>query len=280
MNKDDWTLSPTGSGLAIPIHVAQKLERPIGIDLFCGAGGFSLGYLQAGWKIIAGMDNDPASTVTYLVNLGAYPLQFHFATPEDRTRLEKTLTRLYDPKFKGLGLLGTHRIQDGKMVEGQVPVAQVSGSHRPPDLPGVEHFFFGDARKFDGHDMLRAMGLKRGEVACVFGGPPCQGFSRAGKRNVMDPRNSLVFEFARLVTEIQPKTLVFENVPGIVSMVTPDGIPVLDAFCHILADGGFGVYETLRKTMAGTAGIAATYRTFAQTKKKPADPQGQQLNLL
>lgn len=49
----------------------------------------------------------------------------------------------------------------------------------------------------------------------------------AGQRNVMDPRNSLVFEFRRLVLEVSPKTFVMENVPGLLSMVTAEGVPVI-----------------------------------------------------
>ncbi|MBE9126863.1 MULTISPECIES: DNA cytosine methyltransferase [unclassified Coleofasciculus] len=52
-------------------------------------------------------------------------------------------------------------------------------------------------------------------IDLVFGGPPCQGFSLMGKRQVDDPRNSLVFEFCRLVKELQPRYFVMENVPGL-----------------------------------------------------------------
>ena len=52
------------------------------------------------------------------------------------------------------------------------------------------------------------------EIDVVFGGPPCQGFSLIGKRSLEDPRNSLVFEFIRLVIELNPKYFVIENVGG------------------------------------------------------------------
>lgn len=53
------------------------------------------------------------------------------------------------------------------------------------------------------------------DIDVVFGGPPCQGFSLMGKRNLDDDRNSLVSHFSRLVLEIQPKFFVMENVRGI-----------------------------------------------------------------
>ncbi len=50
----------------------------------------------------------------------------------------------------------------------------------------------------------------------LAGGPPCQAFSILGKRNsFQDPRGKLVYEYARLVTELRPRAFVFENVPGI-----------------------------------------------------------------
>ena len=51
----------------------------------------------------------------------------------------------------------------------------------------------------------------------VVGGPPCQGFSTIGKRLVKDPRNELVFEFIRVVSVIQPRIFLMENVRGLLS---------------------------------------------------------------
>ncbi len=53
------------------------------------------------------------------------------------------------------------------------------------------------------------------DIDVVFGGPPCQGFSLMGKRDFSDDRNSLVFNFLRLVLDLQPKFFVMENVRGI-----------------------------------------------------------------
>jgi DNA (cytosine-5)-methyltransferase 1 len=68
-----------------------------------------------------------------------------------------------------------------------------------------------------GKDLLRDLGLRRGTVDGLIGGPPCQGFSEIGKRKLDDPRNSLFAHFLRLVVEIRPKFFVVENVPGILS---------------------------------------------------------------
>lgn len=53
------------------------------------------------------------------------------------------------------------------------------------------------------------------QVDGVIGGPPCQGFSRMGKREAEDPRNSLIGHFFRNISIIQPKFFVMENVEGL-----------------------------------------------------------------
>ena len=90
----------------------------------------------------------------------------------------------------------------------------------------VHHFNFPygttmckDISKVAGSEILDSL-AKNGygtEVDLVAGGPPCQGFSHMGKRQLDDPRNSLVFEYVRLISELKPKYFVFENVPGIAS---------------------------------------------------------------
>lgn len=54
----------------------------------------------------------------------------------------------------------------------------------------------------------------RGKVDLVAGGPPCQGFSMAGRRNEDDQRNQLVLKYIEFINLVQPKILFFENVKG------------------------------------------------------------------
>lgn len=64
-------------------------------------------------------------------------------------------------------------------------------------------------------DGIRAVAGITGKVDVVFGGAPCQGFSMIGKRALDDPRNSLVMDFVRLVSELDADYFVFENVKGL-----------------------------------------------------------------
>jgi DNA (cytosine-5)-methyltransferase 1 len=55
-------------------------------------------------------------------------------------------------------------------------------------------------------------------IDLVYGGPPCQGFSQIGPRDLGDPRNLLYEEFVRVVRLLQPRSFVMENVPNMVAM--------------------------------------------------------------
>lgn len=56
------------------------------------------------------------------------------------------------------------------------------------------------------------------DIDLIIGGPSCQGFSRAGRRDRNDPRNMLFGEYVRVINEIQPKYIVLENVEGFMDM--------------------------------------------------------------
>ena len=248
------------TGLVLPKDIAEQRyfpRLPTAVDLFCGCGGFGLGFIQAGFEVVAASDWDvPAAVtyVTYMTNLCRYgEFTIHFIEDSDRERLEKYLSKSY---------------KKGSCSGG--PLAAGTGwiSKQPCTVPGVKHFFLGDIRKLTGARLLDAIGMKKGDVDCVTGGPPCQGYSTAGKQDVMDPRNSLVFEFARMILEIHPKTMVFENVAGIIDMVTPDGVPVLDAFGRILEDGSFMTIDALKRTVEAQTGAVGILRGGKGAKSK------------
>lgn len=56
------------------------------------------------------------------------------------------------------------------------------------------------------------------DIDLIIGGPSCQGFSRAGRRDKNDPRNMLFGEYVRVINEIRPKYIVLENVEGFMDM--------------------------------------------------------------
>ncbi|MBS1713163.1 MAG: DNA cytosine methyltransferase [Armatimonadetes bacterium] len=74
----------------------------------------------------------------------------------------------------------------------------------------------GDVRDLDGSDVLKTVGLRRGDLDLVAGGPPCQSYSNLGLGlGESDPHNGdLAGHYLRLVEEIFPRSVLFENVEG------------------------------------------------------------------
>ena len=140
---------------------------PYAIDLFCGAGGFSEGIIQAGFDIVFSSDKSPMVKETYT------------------------------NRHHQLGL-----------------------------IDGVDtHFELIDIKKLTADIIFKSINnlkygniFQRGTIDAIFGGPPCQGFSRLGKRDSKDPRNMLFHEYLRLIRDIMPKYVVMENVTGILDM--------------------------------------------------------------
>lgn len=95
-------------------------------------------------------------------------------------------------------------------------------------------------------DALRCFAKKVGEIDVICGGPPCQGFSLTGKRDVYDPRNQLYKEFARFVRFLKPRFFVLENVRLLTSMKTPDGSLLIDDLVPTFEALGYSVrYQVL-----------------------------------
>jgi DNA (cytosine-5)-methyltransferase 1 len=102
-------------------------------------------------------------------------------------------------------------------------------------------------------DKIRALAeLKSQDVDLIAGGAPCQGFSMMGKRILDDPRNQLVQHFVRLVSEIQPKYCLFENVKG---LTLGKHVKFLEALIEALQSIGYCVQTPYRVLNAVDFGV-------------------------
>ena len=156
--------------------------RPWAVDLFCGAGGLSLGLEDAGFSVVAAADSDRVATETYAANIQ--------------------------------GLTWT-----------------------------------GDLSKPDGFiSQMDAWGL--GKVDLLAGGPPCQPFSiagaskigdlvRKGRRQARDERADLWQSFFAIADRLEPRVILFENVPN---FAQAQGGALLIALLEELKHRGYRVY--------------------------------------
>ena len=125
-------------------------NKPKVIDLFCGCGGLSQGFIDAGYNIILGIDKWEDAIETFNFN---------------------------------------HKNSNGIVA----------------DLLTLSPETVSKKEKIDNVDV-------------IIGGPPCQGFSIAGKRIVDDERNHLYKSFLHYVEFFKPKAFLMENVPNIMSI--------------------------------------------------------------
>lgn len=159
-------------GNAVPSLLAEAIGTQLltptatssAIELFCGAGGLSLGLERSGWKVVAAIDNDKHALQTYRFNRPC----------EDRPSSRDTHALVIPAD------LHDHEVR--------------------------QHCLTAIRTKLEG----RPLGL-------LAGGPPCQGFSHAGWRKEGDKRNDLAVVFMSFVKELQPETVLLENVEGLLS---------------------------------------------------------------
>ena len=89
-----------------------------------------------------------------------------------------------------------------------------------------------DLTTYTPEEFSEETGIK--DIDLLVGGPPCQGFSLAGKRDKKDPRNSLFMEYVKYLNYFKPKMFIMENVRGILSMKTSDGTYVKELILNEL----------------------------------------------
>jgi DNA (cytosine-5)-methyltransferase 1 len=100
-------------------------------------------------------------------------------------------------------------------------------------------------------DLLEAHGkdlaaLRDAELDLVAGGPPCQGFSFAGRRDSQDPRNQLFTKYLEVVRLIRPTAVLLENVPG---MAVAHGSTITGEKRRARGDTKGSFYETLAEEL-------------------------------
>ena len=107
------------------------------------------------------------------------------------------------------------------VVESAQAAVETMLGNRPRYFGGLRNqAIFGDITKVTSEEILAAAGRAPGEIDLLHGGPPCTPFSKSGywleyKRAGADPKASLLDEFVRILSGVQPKAFLMENVYGL-----------------------------------------------------------------
>ncbi len=132
-----------------------------------------------------------------------------------------------------------------------------------------------------GADVRETTGIGNRRINVVVGGAPCQGFSLIGHRALDDPRNSLVREFVRLVSELDASYFVFENVKGltvgkhrrfldeVIGAFSAVGYTVLSPW-RVLNASSYGVPQDRERLFLIGARRGMTLPTYPKATSSPA----------
>lgn len=142
--------------------------------------------------------------------------------------------------FAGAGGLSLGAARAGFTVSGCVELDPFAMEVHRLNFPETTHLA-ADVAKLSGPQLLALSGLQHGQLDGLVGGPPCQGFSAIGKRDIEDSRNDLFGHFFRLVSSTRPAFFVAENVPGILDKRYTD---IVDAALGRLR-GGYRVLKPI-----------------------------------
>ena len=120
--------------------------------------------------------------------------------------------------FSGAGGLAEGFRQAGWRVVAATDVDAGASATFRRNFPEAS-FFEGPISKVTAKKLMAETALKPGELGCLIGGPPCQSFSYSNhQRSADDERARLFRQYLKIVATLLPKTLVMENVPGMLSV--------------------------------------------------------------
>ena len=170
------------------------------LSLFAGAGGLDIGLEQAGFTTVLANELEEHCCKTLAENRHLFKLTAREFDSWFQTQLEQKCYRNISEQEKS-GLYDRLKHALGK------------------EKPFLEeaHILPGDIRHFTSGELAELAKVQVGELGLVAGGPPCQPFSRSGKRQTFEAADGQLFlEFVRVVKDLKPRWFLFENVKGLI----------------------------------------------------------------
>jgi DNA (cytosine-5)-methyltransferase 1 len=256
------------------------LSKPLHIELFAGCGGMSLGLDAAGFELFFANELSPMAGETFAYNI----LQENLSS----------LSEQQESPSKTLWIKSSYENKDLKNRLRENPFTTKNGSFSDltaeTDLQNkllvgdIDQLLVWLTENPEQVNKIREKG-----ITLLSGGPPCQSFSLAGKREKNNAKNLLPLSFAKFAGLVKPKFVLLENVKGILAPFTEEGkkyyawIEVAKAFalegyvpiCMLLNSKYFGVAQNRPRFI-----LLAIEHTIAEklNKKQPTDFLSESIN--
>lgn len=109
-----------------------------------------------------------------------------------------------------------------------------------------------DIRSVNAEEIIKETKIKKGENFLLAGCPPCQGFSNIGKRDEFDIKNELVYDYVRIVDQLEPSFILMENVPGMAKGI---GKRIFSRVVELLSEKYYLEYDILNAADYGVPQI-------------------------
>ena len=189
----------------------KKLKH---IELFAGCGGMSLGMDAAGFELYFANELSPMAGETFAYNILNEDLQNKLSS---KNNPKKTLW--IRSNFDSDNLNERLNENPFNTSEGEYSDLSAEATLKDKLLIGNIDFLL----EFFENNPVAAKRIREENIDLISGGPPCQSFSMAGKREMNNDKNQLPLSFSKFAGLLQPKAILLENVKGITSPFTEDG---------------------------------------------------------
>ncbi|MCJ0741842.1 DNA cytosine methyltransferase [Pedobacter montanisoli] len=183
----------------------QQLKH---IELFAGCGGMSLGLEAAGFELFFANELSPMAGETFAYNMLGEDLANLSEKKLSSSKVKWIKSQYPEDKLKFRLRENPFEATNGEYTDLKT-IEDIRGKLLIGDIDNLLTFF-NDNQKI-------VEEIRNVDIDLLSGGPPCQSFSLAGKREKNNHKNLLPLSFAKIAGLIQPKVVLLENVKGITS---------------------------------------------------------------
>lgn len=184
------------------------------IELFAGCGGMSLGLESAGFELYFANELSPMASETFAYNILNEDLNLKSINKEKASKTLWIKSKFPSSNLQERLKENPFEAHSGKFSDLKADT-ELKGKLLVGDINQLLEFLQKNKKVYTE--------LRKQDIDLLSGGPPCQGFSLAGKREKNDYKNLLPLSFAKISGLIKPKVVLLENVKGITAPFTENG---------------------------------------------------------